>query len=69
MRPKVVFSEGGFLPPLLQNDPAGSVLRNEGKWGSSVHKSCWATLEYLLLDDFFKRERMLGRVLVLFVRL
>lgn len=38
---------------LLQNDPAGSTLGREGRWGSSVQNSCWDISEYLLLEDFF----------------
>lgn len=54
-RARAVFSEGGrlFSFTLLQNDPAGSTLGREGRWGSSVQNSCWDISEYLLLEDFF----------------
>lgn len=57
-RPKVFFSEEGRVSvSLVAEWPSWSCTLKWRQMGSSVHNSCQAILEYLLLEDFFSKEK------------
>lgn len=64
--PNVVFSERGRVsvsPYRVIQQHLHFKIKADG----AVLNSCWTILEYLLLEDFFLREGMLERILVLSV--